>query len=209
MDVEGFILTGGASSRMGQDKSHMRLGGRSFVERAAEALSAVAGSIAVVSAREDAGASGLPVVRDIYEGAGALGGIHAALAATRARWAAIVSCDLPFVTGALFVRLAALRSRGAEQFETVVPVQTDGRRQPLCALYAREPCLEHAERLLRSGVRVPRALLALTRTRWVAPDEFADLEGADSFFLNVNTPEDYREACRREAERTGEVHVKG
>jgi hypothetical protein len=29
------------------------------------------------------------------------------------------------------------------------------------------------------------------RTRWIAFDELADLEGSESFFYNINTPEDY------------------
>jgi molybdopterin-guanine dinucleotide biosynthesis protein A len=114
--------------------------------------------------------------------------------ACRARWAAVVACDLPFVTGELFVRLASLR----ENFETVVPVQPDGRLQPLCALYRAAPCRERAEELIIAGERRPRALLDAVNTRRVRFDELSDLDDADRFFINVNTPEDY--ACAREKE---------
>lgn len=193
-DIEGFILAGGASSRMGEDKSLLRLGGRSFVERAAAALGPVARRVRVVGSRPSAGAHGLPVVPDVYENVGALGGLHAALSACEADWAAVVSCDLPFVTAALFARLASFRGEGPE---AVAPLQADGRPQPLCALYAARACAGVAAGLVRAGELRPRALLRRVSTRWVAFDEVADLEGSRLFFLNVNTPSDYEEAARQ------------
>lgn len=192
LDVEGFILVGGASSRMGEDKALLRLGGRTFVERAGHALAHVAASVSVVSSRPEHARLGPPVVADIYRDAGALGGIHAALRACRAPWAAFVSCDLPFVTGELLTHLASLRA--AAGVDAVAPRQEDGRPQPLCALYAREKCLSVAERMLRDGERRPRALLAEVRTRWVECAELSGLTGAENFFLNVNTPRDLARA---------------
>ena len=194
-DLEGFILVGGASSRMGSDKSRLSLGGRTFVERAAESLAAVAPRVSVVSARDGDADSGLPLVRDLVVGAGALGGLHAALAGCQAAWAAVVSCDLPFVTGELLARLASFRADG---FDAVAPRQPDGRAQPLCAFYARDACLRAAERLLRAGELRPRVLLNEVRTRWVEPSELADLDGSARFFTNVNTPADYELAIESE-----------
>src|SRR5436305_9428440 len=187
-DLEGFILAGGASSRMGEDKSRLRLGGLTFVGRVAVALGPVVSSVSLVSSRPDAEAPGLPVVRDLYESRGALGGIHAALAGCRAPWAIVVSCDLPFVTRELFERLLSLRT-GVE--DAVAPVQDDGRPQPLCALYAAAPCARAADELIRADELRPRELLRRVRTRWVAFGELADLPRSALFFENVNTPEDY------------------
>ena len=193
LDTEGFILAGGFSSRMGEDKSRLRLGGRTFVEIAADALAAVSDRIRVVGSREGIESHGLPVVRDVHEGLGALGGLHAALAACRTKWAAVVPCDLPFVTAELFERLAALR---VDDIDAVAPIQEDGRPQPLCALYAAARCREEAERLIRAGELRPRALLRTVRTRRVRFEELSDLEGAHLFFANVNTPEDYERAVK-------------
>ncbi len=190
-DVEGFILAGGASSRMGEDKSRLSLGGRTFVERVADALRPLAARVSVVSSRPDASSFGLPVVRDIHEHRGALGGLHAALKSCRASWAAVVSCDLPFVTSGLLLRLASFRVEGVE---AVAPHQSDGRPQPLCTLYATAPCLAVTEDLIRAGELRPRVLLERVHTRRVAFGELSDLEGSELFFANVNTPEDYAKA---------------
>jgi molybdopterin-guanine dinucleotide biosynthesis protein A len=99
----------------------------------------------------------------------------------------VVACDFPFVTSELFARLAGVRS----DFEAVAPIQQDGIPQPLCSLYRVEPCLRLAERLIKSDERKPITLLQSVRTRWVFFNELNDLKGADSFFDNINTPEDY------------------
>ena len=194
-DVEGFILVGGASSRMGEEKARLTLGGLNFVERIREALGALAARVALVGPAEKCAAwPRLPSVPDFYVEWGALGGLHAALTACRAEWAAVVACDLPFVTGELFLRLASLR----ENFDAVIPVQGDGRWQPLCALYRARKASERAAELIAAGERRPRALLDCLRTRRVAFDELRSLRSADLFFTNVNTPEDYARAREKE-----------
>lgn len=190
MDIEGFILVGGASSRMGRDKAGLILQGRSFVEYIGEAIGCVAERVSTVGSKDADASSARGNVPDIYESWGALGGLHAALAACRARWAAVVACDLPFVTGEMFARLRAFR----EDSDAVVPVQPDGRLQPLCALYRTEGCLERARELIKQGERRPRALVGAVRARLVAWEELADLNDARLFFTNVNTPEDYEQA---------------
>jgi molybdenum cofactor guanylyltransferase len=192
-EIEGFILTGGTSSRMGEDKSRLRLGGRTFVEMVAGALRPVVEKVSVVSSRQGAAAHGLPVVSDLFEGRGAIGGLHAALAVCKARWALVVSCDLPFVTTELFARLARLRG---DATDAVAPIQNDGRQQPLCAFYVAETCGAVAEELIRAGELRPRELLRRVRTRWAAFEELSDLAGSSLFFRNVNTPNDYEQALR-------------
>src|ERR1051326_4050748 len=120
-DFEGFILAGGAWRRMGEDKSRLLLGGRTFVERVAGELKPLVTRIRIVSLREDAASHGLGGVRDVRAGCGALGGIHAAVASCRAPLAFVVSCDLPFVTRGLFQRLAEFCIRG--ETDAVAPIQ--------------------------------------------------------------------------------------
>ena len=185
--IEGFILVGGQSRRMGADKSQLQLAGQSFVERIAAELAAVARSVKLVGAKRDAGKLNLQTVPDVVTGWGALGGVHAAVSACATDWAMVVACDFPFVTEQLFTKLASVRA----DFEAVAPIQNDGIIQPLCALYRVEPCREIAEQFIKSGERKPVALLQSVKTRWVSFDEVSNLAGADRFFENINTPEDY------------------
>lgn len=189
-DLQAFILAGGASSRMGTDKSQLVIDQQTFTQRIAEMLFQVTGSVTLVGRALDD--STLPKVPDVYPQWGALGGLHAALAACEREWAIVVACDLPFVTRELFLFLASLRL----DHEAVVPVQPDERPQPLAALYRVDPCLQRAEALIQAGRRRPLDLLEAVKTRWVAFDEIRNLDQAERFFVNINTPEDYYAAVR-------------
>jgi molybdopterin-guanine dinucleotide biosynthesis protein A len=188
-DVQGFILVGGASRRMGRDKAQLVLAGRTFVERIATELLAVACSVSLVGARQDS--SSFNNVPDVHEQWGALGGIHGAVTAAETEWVIVVACDLPFVTTELFRRLMSFAK---DRLDAVVPIQDDGRPQPVCALYRRSTCLAEIERLVAAGEHTPRALLANVRTRYVEFGELSDLAGGKQLFFNVNTPEDLQKA---------------
>jgi len=184
---------------MGRDKARLVLNGRSFVERIHDALQSVAERTHTVGAKGADSLAGLGNVPDVYEEWGALGGLHAALFACHSTWAFIIACDLPFVTGELCKRLRTLRAG----FDAVVPVQGDGRVQPLCALYRVEPCRDRARELIERGERRPRALIDAVQTRLVAPGELEDLAGAALFFTNVNTPVEWERAHALLSEETG------
>jgi molybdopterin-guanine dinucleotide biosynthesis protein A len=189
--IEGFILAGGESRRMGTDKSRLVLEGQSFVERIAGEMHAVTPSVRIVGnlipALEPDDPLTLPKIPDVYPHWGALGGVHAALSACSAEWAMVVACDFPYVTSDLFLRLASV----SKDYDAVAPIQSDDIPQPLCALYRVVPCLDRADQLIKSGERKPIALLQSMRTRWVLFNELSDLDDAALFFDNINTPEDY------------------
>lgn len=181
---EGFILAGGASRRMGSDKSQLCLSGQSFTERIAKTLSLVTTKVTLVG-RESG--THLNSVSDIQGNLGALGGIHTALSVCRQPWAVVVACDMPFVSPELFSYLASLRT----DFDAVVPIQSDSRPQPLCAIYEVATCLLEAERLIQSEERRPLSLLQSVRTRWVPFRKFVHLKDAERLLMNINTPQDY------------------
>lgn len=192
-EIEGFILAGGKSQRMGTDKSRLLIAGQSFVERIAQQLIALTTSVRIIGAAPAPLEAKLETLADVYPEWGALGGVHAALSACSASWALVVACDFPCVTSELFAALASLR----EDFEAVAPIQKDGIPQPLCTLYRKEPCLSLADQLIKTRERKPIALLQSARTRWVMFSELGMLNGADYFFDNINTPEDYARVSKR------------
>ena len=187
LDVEGFILVGGLSSRMGSDKSQLTLNGQTAVERIATELQSAVNPVRVVGPPSGAIAN----IPDIHKKWGPLGGIHAALAAANREWCLIVACDLPFVRRELFQRLTESCD---ESTDAIVPLQDDSRPQPLCSLYRREQCLRAAERSIANGEHTPRALLEKVNTRYIEFGQLSDLTGADHFFFNLNTPENYERA---------------
>ena len=193
MEIETFILVGGRSSRMGSDKATLRLGGVTLAER----LTAIAGEafpgapVTLVAAGPEQ-FSDLPVVIDVYPDRGPLGGLHTALTHAKTEWIFLAGCDLPFITAGLISRLCNLRTN---ETDAVVPVQSDGIVQPLCALYRVDPCLKKAHEMLeKTETPSLRDFLDEISTHRVGFDEISDLPGSESFFLNINTPADLERA---------------
>ena len=170
----GYVLTGGASSRMGRDKGMLPYRGGTLVEAVARAVKDAAGSAVLVGHPE----SNPGAIPDLYPGQGPLGGILTALHHTRAEWNLIVACDMPELDGPMLRGLLERAER--EEVDALLPVGPSGLPEPLCAVY-RLRVREALDAAFARGVRKIKAALG-DRMR-TAPVHWE--------FHNVNTPEDW------------------
>jgi molybdopterin-guanine dinucleotide biosynthesis protein A len=100
--VAGFILAGGASTRMGQDKALLEVGGAPMLIRTARLLDPLVsrrGGVTVIADPKRYEKLGLRLELDDRPGQGPLGGIVTALRLSPCPWSLIVGCDLPYLTG--------------------------------------------------------------------------------------------------------------
>lgn len=191
--MEGFILIGGKSSRMGKDKFSLILGNKNFLQTATGTLiNANVGKVSVVVSTKNNFAADLPTVTDIYPNRGALSGIHSALTHSESDWTIILACDYPFVTVELIDSLMniAMIERGFDAFS---PIQADGKIQPLCAIYKTEICRKVLSEMLanESENYSVRDFLNRIKTYYIEFSQFEHLPNSENFFFNVNTPEDF------------------
>ena len=97
----GVVLTGGRSTRMGQDKAFLRLADRSepLVMTSARALrdAGAAGVVCVGGARAKLTALGLDVVPDDHPDEGPLGGLLTGLRVARLPIVVVLTCDMPSI----------------------------------------------------------------------------------------------------------------
>jgi molybdenum cofactor guanylyltransferase len=89
---------------MGVDKALVEFRGQPLVVHALEILRS-AGLDASIAGARSALATFAPVVADVAPGAGPLGGICTAMAATEARWSVFVPVDLPLLPPSLLLYL--------------------------------------------------------------------------------------------------------
>ena len=160
---------------MGRDKARLPFRGGTLASAVAGAVEAAAGSAILVGHPE---LGGIP---DLYPGEGPLGGILTALHHTGTEWNLIVACDMPEITpGFLRNLLDTAESRGCA---VLLPESTEGRFEPLCAIYRRD-VLDVLENQFHEGVRkVTAAFEGLDVARIYI--------GEGTSFQNVNTPEDW------------------
>jgi molybdopterin-guanine dinucleotide biosynthesis protein A len=200
-DAVGFVLAGGKSSRMGQDKALVQLAGQSLAERALGILRG-AGLAVSLAGGSPAIADLAPVVQDSVSGLGPLGGICAALASTSARLAVFMPIDLPLLPAPLIVYLlehanvtgvgVTLTSIGG--FAQTFPAVLD--RGVLAVLESelqagRRGCFaafETAAARLGQRVSVIPVETLVQSCQVAHPESLA----AERWFLNVNAPDGLR-----------------
>lgn len=190
----GFVLAGGRSSRMKTDKAFLEIGGQTFIKRAVETLKSVCGNpvrIVLNPSQKDFINKNLieaEYIFDIFENRGALGGIHTALKNCQSKFAVILAVDLPFVDSSVIKMLTETATK-AKDFSVVVPRQTDGRLQPLCAVYRVADCLPEIEKvLLKNESLSVRKFLDNLSVRVIKEEFFGENR---NLFANINTPIEY------------------
>jgi molybdenum cofactor guanylyltransferase len=196
--MRGFVLAGGASSRMGRDKALLEIGGRPLIALALDKLRVLGLQSRIAGSRPDLAAFA-PVVADNFPGCGPLAGIEAALAASDAELNLFLPVDLPDLPIAF---LAWMTQRGEASGAVATLPLLAGRPQPLCAVYHRSllpglraalaagqykviPAIEAAARGSLDAFEVEALAAALIPAIWPSDPPVHD------WFRNLNTPEDY------------------
>lgn len=140
----GVILAAGESSRMGRDKALLPIDGATLIERVASRVQLAAGQVSIIAPPDRYRHLRYPVIADVVENCGPLGGVFTALSITESPWNLVVACDMPALTVGFLENLfrAAETRDGGDTCDAVVPESAAG-LDPLCAVYHRR-CLEKA-----------------------------------------------------------------
>ena len=132
-DVNGYVLAGGKSSRMGRDKALLELAGKPLVLRAVEKLRRVCADISILGNRSELEMYA-PMIRDLHEGCGPLAGMEAAFSNSEKMWNLFMAVDMPFLPVQLledWVKMVVEKESTRLSMFCV-----DGRPQPaLCLLH--------------------------------------------------------------------------
>ena len=207
-DATGFVLAGGRSSRMGEDKALVPFAGRPLVEIALAVLRQ-AGLEAFIAGGRSSLAAFAPVIEDAEAGLGPLGGITAALEAAARRRAVFLPVDLPLLPVSL-VRFMLHHAQVTGRGVTVPSVNGFAQSFPAvvdrAALSLLRNELEAGRRGCFAGFQA--ACAALGEPVNVLPVEPLVQCGQVShpcalppalWFLNVNSPTDLQRAEARRA----------
>ena len=196
--VEGWILAGGQSRRMGQDKAGLMLEGRPLLEHMLAKMRALHLPARIAGLRDPLAGIVYQAIADEYPGCGPLSGLETAFAHSSEPFVLALAIDLPLLPIG-FLRWLQERAIATEAIATIPFL--GGEAQPLCAVYHRD-LLEEIRVALRHGdYKLMRAIERGAQTMGARIDRF-DVEtmvatGAWSSsdpvqwqFLNCNTPAD-------------------
>ena len=178
-----IIMAGGASRRMGTDKGMLSIKSRPIIERTCQRLAACFEQILISADQADKFAFlGFEVVPDKVPEQGPLMGIASALEASANEINFVIACDIPQIELGYVRRILFEATKG--DADIIVPVNSDGRYEPLFAVY-RKSALEAINKVLSSGRRKISDVFALCRVKKV------ELGGAR--LVNLNTMTEYEE----------------
>jgi molybdopterin-guanine dinucleotide biosynthesis protein A len=125
------IFVGGEGLRLGGvRKGLLRVDGEPIAARTARLARGVADTVVLVGRADGYASLGCAVVADVQPGQGPLGGLVALLAHAGNRRVIAVACDMPFVTAALFARLAVEMPDAR-----ILAPRSDSQWEPLLARY--------------------------------------------------------------------------
>ena len=187
---------------MGEDKALKTFLGRPLIQRVIERLSPIADELIVTTNHpEDYRFLNLPLFTDLKPGRGALGGLYTALASASHPIIAVVACDMPFASPALFE--AASRILVQEEADVVIARvasrakgagKSEEGYEPLHAIYRRATCLPAIEAAIQADQWKVIAWFPQVKVRVLTPEEIKQYDPDVLAFWNVNTPEEFAKA---------------
>ncbi len=186
--INGFVLAGGESARMGRDKALLRLGDAPLILRAAEILKPFVAEVTLLAPPKRYAKLWPSVIADRWPDQGPLAAVCTGLLHSRAEWNIFLACDIPLVSRRFMDLL--IRRVGASSSDAVAP-RDDGGWQPFAAAYHAR-CREMFVRAFQAGERSMVRLLDAAKVDAITQRDMLTA-GIDRVELtNVNTPEDWK-----------------
>jgi molybdopterin-guanine dinucleotide biosynthesis protein A len=188
------VIAGGKSSRMGQDKSFVHVGGIPMIERVIAALRAInPAELILITNKPDAYAHlNLTMHADVLPEKGSLGGIYTAIYHTPSPYTLVAACDMPFLNPAVLRYLIEGQSEENAPYDVVVP-RVDDYPEPLHALYSKA-CLEPIRVRLEADQLKVIGFYESVRVRYVEESEWRAIDPDGRSFKNINTPDELTDA---------------
>jgi molybdopterin-guanine dinucleotide biosynthesis protein A len=196
-DITAIVLSGGKSTRMGTNKSFLKIGDKTIIERLRDLLQSMFKEVILITNDPDEYTFlSLPVYEDIFRYRGPLAGIHSGLKHSKTNPNFIISCDLPFMTKQMINYLIEYKTD-----KIITVAKADGFIQQLAGKYSKD-CLSPSEKILQDGINNENRDIVQRKRRCnvlslielvgaeIIPAESLPFYNEDLYF-NMNRTEDY------------------
>ncbi|MDO9261748.1 MAG: NTP transferase domain-containing protein [Flavobacteriaceae bacterium] len=181
--LNGLVLVGGKSERMGTDKSSLNYFGTTQREYLFDLLQKVVAGDVYISSRKEQDISHQNIIPDTFLGLGPFGGICSAFMQHPNHAFLVVATDLPFVDENLLNLL--ISKRNPTKIATTFIGKNNPFPEPLITIWEPKsyPILLQ---YLSMGYTCPRKVLINSEVELVTIDE--------NFLRNINTPDEFEQA---------------
>ena len=195
--MNAVILAGGNSSRMGFDKTFIKVGGLTLIERQIKLLYSLFEKIIVVTNNQRKSRSlyeiadknrlkNVEIIQDIILGQGPLGGIYSGLKASNSIYNFVVACDMPFINE----RLVKYMIKNVKNSDVFIP-RIDNKLHPLCGVYSKN-CVSVIGRLLLQDRLKVSDMFSKLNAKFISKKKLQSFDKDLLCLENINTPEDIK-----------------
>ena len=185
-NTTGYILAGGKSSRMGEDKGLKIFNGKYLVQIVIEQMQIVFNQVVIVSNNSDYQQFGLEVIEDEVKNIGPAGGIYTALQHSKTDKNFIISCDMPFITAEAITFVL----KSSEDVEITLP-EMNGKLEPLFGVYSKK-CLPKWKTLIDEDCIKLQNMVTNFNLKIMGVS--AQVNFSEKIFRNLNTPNEFKNA---------------
>jgi len=183
--MTGIILSGGKSTRMGENKAFIKIEGVPIVSRIYTLFKELFQEVIIVTNQPELFKNfDSKIYSDLLPNKGALGGLFTGLFFSNFQYSFCVACDMPFIKKSLVQYLI----NNIEGEDVIVPRAKDG-LQPLHAVYSKN-CLDPIKKIMEQGKYKIIDFYNLVSIKIVEEKDFTSLDPLRESFINVNTPEE-------------------
>lgn len=187
----GIILSGGKSSRLGQDKGLAELDGKPLIYWVIKRLQPVVEEVIVVVGSEDdipdylaVVPTQVKIVADYYKEKSPLIGLITGLREAKGEYAAVCACDMPFIRPEIIEKMFLI-SYG---FNGTLLVKIGGWIEPMPSIYHVSNCLSYAEVLRALGeMRIRKVLETMPKTVQMEIEKMRILDPNLLSFMDLDT----------------------
>lgn len=188
-DITGVILAGGKSLRMGTNKSFLKIGNQTIIERIVDLMRSIFPEVIIITNSPDEYKFlNIPLYEDIYKWKGPLAGIHSALTHTKTEKIFVLSCDVPLMTKEMIQYIVDYKSD-----KPVIFCEAAGYHQPLVGIYSKK-IIKEIEYFISNNDLNDKSFhkfLSSIETEIIHPQSLSFYK--DEIFYNVNNMNDYNE----------------
>lgn len=184
MKLLGVILSGGKSSRMGEDKGLIKYKDKPMVEYSIDLLKPICDEIVISTNSLDYIDFGFQTIPDLIPNIGPIGGIFSVMNMLKADYYLFVSCDMPNLSISVAEELVELKTKA----EIIVPRHSEGKQEPLFAVYSFSVLEQIKKQIEKENYKLMDLLKVCNTDFYDVPNKL--LQVNSRMFENINTPKD-------------------
>lgn len=193
-----IVLSGGKSSRFGENKALKKLNKKPIVCYVIDSLlKAKYKVVLVIGAKDKINdfsrilPNSITITKDNLEGYGPLAGILSGLKIINSTYTAILPCDSPFIK----TEVIDFLFKNVKSYDAIIPIWKNGYIEPLHAIYRVKPALKATEEAIsKKELYIVDMIKRLKKVKYISIDKLKPYDNDLLTFFNINSKKDFKKA---------------